>query len=129
MSEEIKISMFEVVGSPFCVASDDGQKVYKHPDAALRANQDVVLSSHNVTALTTAFLTAAVGELYGTFSEEKIRSLLKVEDAEPEDLALLDRVICNAKLYFKDPQRFNQVVREVMGDDDDDITTIAEVSI
>lgn len=121
MSENIRISMFEVVGSPFCVASDDGQKVHKHLDAALRANQKVVLSFHKVTALTTAFLTAAVGELYGTFSEEKIHSLLKVEDAEPADVALLDRVIRNTKLYFKDPQRFNQIFQEVFGDDDDEV--------
>ena len=129
MSGSIRISMFEIVESPFCVAVDDGQKVYKHLDAALGANQDVVLSFHNVTALTTPFLTAAVGELYGTFSEEKIRSLLKVEDIKPNDLAFLKSVIRGAKLYFKDPQRFNQVIQEVMDDDDDDTTTITEVSI
>ena len=121
MPEGIRISMFEVVGSPFCVASDDGEKVHKHLDAALRANQEVVLSFHNVTALTTPFLTAAVGELYGTFSEEEIRSLLKVEDIAPDDLALLDRVTRNAKLYFKDPQRFNQIFQEVLEDDDYDL--------
>ena len=121
MSENIQTSMFEVVGSPFCVASDDGQKVHKHLDAALRANQKVVLSFHNVTALTKPFLTAAIGELYGTFSEEEIRSLLKIEDAEPKDLALLDRVIRNTKLYFKDPQRFNQIFQEVLGDDDSEV--------
>ena len=116
MSENIRISMLEVVGSPFCVASDDGQKVHKHLDAALRANQDVVLSFHNVTALTAAFLTAAVGELYGTFSEEEIRSLLKVEDIEQDNLALLNSVIKDAKLYFKDPKRYNQAIREVLED-------------
>ena len=121
MSKNIRISMFEVVGSPFCVASDDGQKVHKHLDAALRENQEVILSFHNVTALTTPFLTAAVGELYGTFSEEKIRSLLKVEDAEQDDLALLKRVVDNVKLYFKDPKRYNQIFQEVLGDDDYDI--------
>ena len=118
MSENIRISMFEVVGSPFCVASDDGQKVHKHLDTALRANQDIVLSFHNVTVLTTPFLTAAVGELYGTFSEEKIRSLLKVEDIEPDDLALLNSVINDTKLYFKDPKRYNQAFQEVLEDDD-----------
>lgn len=122
MSENIRISMFEVVGSPFCVASDDGQKVHKHLDAALRENQEVVLSFHNVTALTTPFLTAAVGELYGTFSEEKIRSLLKVEDAEQDDLALLKRVVDNVKLYFKDPTRYNQIFQEVLGDDDYEVS-------
>ena len=129
MSENIRVSMFEIVGSPFCVASDDGQKVYKHLNAVLRANQDVILSFHNVPALTTAFLTAAVGELYGTFSEEEIRSLLKVEDIEPDCLALLKCVVRNAKLYFKNPHRFNQVVQGVMGDDDNDTTTIIEVSV
>ena len=117
MSENIRISMFEVVGSPFCVASDDGEKIHKHLDAALRSNQEVVLSFHNVTALTGAFLSAAIGQLYGTFSEEKIQSLLKVEDANPDDLRLLRSAVNNAKLYFKDPERFNQAIREVMGDE------------
>ena len=121
MSENIQISMFEVVGSPFCVSTDAGQKIYDLLDTALKADQEVVLSFHNVTALTGAFLSTAVGQLYGTFSEKKIHSLLKVEDAEPMDLALLDRAIRNAKLYFEDPERFNQAVREVMGDEDDEV--------
>ena len=121
MPENIRISMFEVVGSPFCVATDDGQKVHKHLDAALRANQEVVLSFQNVTALTTVFLTAAVGELYETFSEEEIRSLLKVEDIAPADLALLESVVREVKLYFKDPQRFNQIFQEILEDDDDEV--------
>ena len=116
MSENTRISMFEVVGSPFCVASDDGQKIYDRLDAALKANQDVVLSFHNVTALTGAFLGTAIGQLYGTFSEEKIRSLLKVEDAKPDDLRLLKSAVNNAKLYFKDPERFNQAVQEALAD-------------
>ena len=119
MPENIKISLFEVVGSPFCVASDDGQKVHDRLDTVLKADCDVILSFRNVTALTAAFLNAAVGQLYGTFNEEKIRSLLKVEDAEQEDLALLKRVVDNAKLYFKDPERYDQVVREVLEDEDD----------
>ena len=129
MLENIRIFMFEIVGSPFCVASDDGQKVYDRLADVLKADREVVLSFRNVTALTAAFLNTAMGQLYGTFSEEKIRSLLKVEDAEQDDLALLKRIVDNAKLYFKDPKRYDQVVREVMGDEDDDITTIVEVSV
>lgn len=127
MRKYIRISIFEVVGSPLCVTSSDGQKVYQRVTAALKADRDVLLSFRNVTALTAAFLNAAIGQLYGTFNEKHIRDLLKVEDVEQNDLALLKRVVDNAKLYFKDPQRFNQVVRKIM--DDDDITTIVEVSI
>ena len=70
--------------------------------------------------MTSAFLNAAIGQLYGTFSEGQIRSLLKVEDIEPEDAVLLKRVVETAKLYFQDRQRFDQAVREVLEDDDDD---------
>ena len=118
MSEAIKIFMFEVVGSEFCVASSKGEKVYERLNTALEADREVILSFDNVTALTTAFLNAAVGQLYGSFSEEKIRSLLKVEDANQDDLALLKLVVDNAKLYFKDPERFDRNVAEVMGYED-----------
>ena len=117
MSENIRISLFEVVGSPFCVASDDGQKIHDRLDAALRLNREVVLSFRNVTALTAAFLNAAIGQLYGTFNEEKIHSLLKIEDAEQDDIALLNSVINNAKLYFKDPKRYNQAIQEALQDE------------
>ena len=71
--------------------------------------------------LTGAFLSAAIGQLYGTFSEEKIQSLLKVEDAKPNDLGLLRSAINNTKLYFKNPERFSQAIREVMGDEVGDV--------
>ncbi len=117
MPKVIKIALFEVVGSPFCVASSDGQKVYERVVAALKGDKEISISFHNVTALTAAFLNAAIGQLYGVFSEEKIRSLLKVENIEQDDLALLNRVVDNAKLYFKDPERFNRAIQEVLGDE------------
>ena len=120
MSEEIRISIFEVVGSPLCVASGDGQKVYDRLEAALKANRIVALSFYNVTTLTSAFLNAAIGQLYGTFSEAQIRAQLKVEDMEQDDLALLKRVVDNAKLYFKDRKRFDKVVEETQENGDDE---------
>jgi len=118
MSEDIRMSIFEVVGSSLCVASSDGQKVFDRLAPALKAQRRVTLSFHNVTTLTSAFLNAAIGQLYGTFSGEQIRSQLKVENMEQEDLALLKRVVDTAKLYFKDPQRFDQVVRETLEEED-----------
>lgn len=120
MSEAIRISIFEVVGSSLCVASGDGQKVYERLNAALEADRDVVLSFDNVTALTSAFLNAAVGQLYGTFTQEQIRSLLKVEDAEQDDLALLKRVVDNAKLYFKNTKGYDQAVEETQENEDEE---------
>lgn len=120
MSQNLELSIFEIVGSPLCVASSDGQKVHDRLAAALKEERSVMLSFHNITTLTSAFLNAAIGQLYGAFSEEQIRSLLKVQDMQPDDLALLKRVVETAKQYFKDPQRFDQAVRETLGGDSDD---------
>jgi hypothetical protein len=117
MQKELTISIFEVVGSPLCVASSDGQKIYDRLAIALKEGQSTILSFHNVSTLTSAFLNAAIGQLYGKFSEEQIRALLKVKDMEPDDLALLKRVVETAKQYFKDPQKFDQAVRDELGDE------------
>ncbi len=120
MQKNIEISLFEVVGSPLCVASGDGQKVYDRLESGLKSGHRVVLSFHNVTTLTSAFLNAAIGQLYGTFDSEQIRSLLEVKDIERDDLELLKRVIETAKQYFQDPEKFNQAVRDVLEEETDD---------
>lgn len=117
MSEKIEISMFEVVGSSLCVASSDGEKIFERLKTTLEADRNVVLSFHNVTTLTSAFLNSAIGQLYGQFSEEKIRALLKVEDADQDDLVLLKSVVDNAKLYFKNKDRYNRVFQEALNNE------------
>ena len=118
MQEYVSISLFEVVGSPLCIASSDGQVVYRHITSVFENDRSVLLSFQNVSTLTAAFLNSAIGQLYGVYSEEKLRSLLKVEDIDQDDLALVKRVVENAKQYFKDPERFRQAYREVMCDED-----------
>jgi hypothetical protein len=55
--------------------------------------------------LTAAFLNAAIGQLYGKFKEDQIRAQLKVKDMQPDDFALLKRVVDTAKQYFRNPKR------------------------
>ena len=120
MKKNLTLSVFEVVGSPLCVASDDGQRVHDRIAAAFKEGINVTVSFLNVSSLTSAFLNAAIGQLYGSFTENEIRSKLKVKDMEPDDLALLKRVVETAKQYFKDPKRFNNAVEEVIGDGHND---------
>lgn len=107
----LTLSILEIVGSPLCVASDDGQKVYDRIKAALKEGQRVTVSFLNVTSMTSAFLNAAIGQLYGSFTEDEIRSKLNVTDLQPDDRALLKRVVDTAKEYFKDPERFKKAER------------------
>ena len=108
--------------NPHCLIKNRTmQKVYDRLVAIFKEGRNVILSFRNVNTLTSAFLNAAIGQLYGAFSEEQIRSLLKVQDMQPDDLALLKRVVETAKQYFKDPQKFDQAVRDVLGDENDDV--------
>ena len=120
MAKGLSISIFEVVGSPLCVASGDGQMVYNRLSAALNQGQAVSLSFHNVSTLTSAFLNVAIGQLYGNFDEEHIRRHLTVTDIEPDDIELLKRVVDSAKRYFQDPEKYEQVIKEELGIQDDD---------
>lgn len=120
MSGDLRVSLCEVVKSPLCVASDDGQKVYDQIVGALKEGRPVTLSCLHVTSLTPAFLHAAVGQLYGSFSEDQIQSLIRVEGMQVEDRDLVKRVMESAKQYYEDPESFQHAVGEVLGEEDDD---------
>jgi len=120
MSDQIVLMVFEVVGSGLCVSSDDGQKVHDQVATALRQGKYVRLSFLNVESLTSAFLNASIGQLYGEFSEETIKLSLSVSDMEKNDLALLKRVVEMAKEYFRNPERFKKAREEALEERDAD---------
>ena len=119
MSEPITLRVYEVVGSGLCVASEDGQKVYDQLHQALKDGQKVRLSFQNVENLTSAFLNAAIGQLYGVFPSTLLKESLSVSDMEKDDQALLKRVIDTAKQYFLDPKVIEAARQDVMGDDNE----------
>lgn len=84
---------------------------------ALDRGEKVALSFAGVARLTTAFLNSAVGQLYNEYSEEQVRNgLMPPEGATPEQLSLLKRVVDNAKRFFADQAKINQIVTEVRRD-------------
>jgi hypothetical protein len=69
--------------------------------------------------LTSAFLNAGTGQLYGWFSEGDIRERPSVSEMEPDDMALLKRVVETAKEYFEAPSRFPEAQISVKDDEDE----------
>ena len=112
------ISIHQVEGSPLCVASEDGERVFERINHALESGRPVNLSFENVSALTTAFLNPAIGQLYGKFDEDTIRSHIKITHIEKRELGLLVAVVKNAKNYFKNKERADQAVRDGPGEDE-----------
>jgi hypothetical protein len=118
-SQEIIVRAFDVIGSSLGVSSDDGQKVHDKVAPLLREGRKVSLSFDRIETIISAFLNAAIGQLYGEFPEEKIRALFNVRDMAQEDLALLKRVVDNAKLYFANRKEFDQAWKEETGSDNE----------
>ncbi len=114
--ETKRLSVLDEMGSSLCVASDDGHALYGRLVCALDAGRRTVLSFRGVNTLTPAFLSAAIGQLYGRFEEEHVRTLFSVEDLSPDDQALLNRSIDTAKLYYRNEVAFAQAIREVEDD-------------
>lgn len=118
MTNPITLSVFNLVGSSFCVEAKDGETLFTAISKALQQELQVEISFQNVEMLTSAFLNTAIGQLYRDFSEESIRALVKVTNIEDADKALLRRVIETAKLYYKDPAWLEESVKRIMGEDE-----------
>ena len=105
-----KVRIIDVVGSTICVAAEDGQRVNQEIARQIASKEKVILSFIGIERLTTAFLNAAIGQLYGEFSEEQIREFVEPpNDAAPVQLSMLKKVVERAKEYFKDPAKYKSL--------------------
>lgn len=118
MSKEIILRVFDIVGGPICVSTDDGQAVYDKIQPMIRGGQKVVLSFDQVEILVPAFLSSAVGRLYGEFTEEQIRETLIVRDMPSDDVAILEFAMKHAKAYFENPEAYSRACKEEMDEED-----------
>ncbi|MCG6141667.1 STAS-like domain-containing protein [Leptospira mtsangambouensis] len=111
------IPVRELVPSLYCVDAEDGHKLFLLISKSFRDEKNaVILSFEGIELITSAFLNTAIGQLYRDFSEETIKTGLKVEGMSQEDLGLLKRVVDTAKIYYKDPDRMERSLREVLGE-------------
>jgi len=122
MSVTVEIALVAIVGDGDCTSSEDGQKVYEAIVEVLRAGNKVQLSFKGVEDLTSAFLNAAVGQLYKEYSEEDLKAKLSPTDFTQDDLSILKRVVERAKDFFNDGNeaRHRNATDEALGGSDAD---------
>ena len=76
----------------------------------------VYLDFSGMELMTTAFLNAVIGKLYSEFTSEYLNSYLKIKYIAQSDAVLLKKVIDTAKLYFKDPEAFDDHMKKTFKD-------------
>ncbi len=100
MDKQITIKVADLIGSPLCISAEDGQKVFDKIEEFLKDGRNVIISFDRVSMLISLFLNVAIGQLYGSFSEDEIRAKIQVEGLSGDDMELLKRVVDNAKRYY-----------------------------
>jgi len=113
----IQIQVANIIGNVYAVEAEEGQKVYEIVKKAFEENRKVILSFLNIEMTTTAFLNAAIGQLYGCFSEETVKERLRVENISESGKIMLKRVVETAKLFYNDSETFirmQQSINEIL---------------
>lgn len=116
MEQVITKSIYQIVGNGVCVEAEDGLKVSSIVRDFIQNKRKIELSFLNVTIITSAFLNTAIGVLYKDFSESEIKQCLSVKDMDSTDAFLLKRVVDTAKIFYSDPDRIKNSLKEVLGE-------------
>lgn len=104
MNKRLVIS--DIIGGDSAVSTESGTLVFKQLEEALTKGDMVVLDFNGIELMTTAFLNAAIGQLYSTHSSEQLNRLLKLENVADDDRILFKKVVTRAKEYFSNKSHF-----------------------
>ena len=114
VAEPVFISVRKIVGGPLCIATDDGDRVRERIAPLLREGRRVVLSFAGVEMVIPAFLSSAIGQLYGEFSEGQVDSLVVVQDLPEGIHPIIESSRCWAKAYYREPVAYRRAIQEVL---------------
>lgn len=111
---EVRLNIQKIIESETCILPEDGEKIFEEICKGISNQQKVILSFEGVVLITSAFLNDAIGKLYGKFKEDEIKQHLSVENIRDSDKVILKQVIDNAKIFYKDPKRILNSIKEAM---------------
>ena len=115
--KETKLKIFEIVGSNAAVSTEAGQKVFMLLDKAFQNNIAAILDFKEIRLMTSAFLNAAIGQLYSKYSSDKLQSLIKLENISPQNKFLIKKVVDSAKEYFSNKEKMDKIIDQSFEND------------
>lgn len=118
INKQITIQVFDEVGGSAAISVDDGNNIFAKIDHAITNKVNVVLSFQNIELIITAFLNAAIGQLYSKYTSEELTAHLQITNVRPEDKRLFKMVIERAKEYFSNPNSFDESIKTEMEHND-----------
>lgn len=96
----MKLEIKKFVGDS-CVTADDGQRVYEEIHPKLAAGEEVCLDFKGIRVFASPFFNFAIGQLLKDFEPDFLNQLLTVGNIKDDGLLVWQRVVKNAKEYYK----------------------------
>jgi len=69
--KKIKFFVKELIGSDAAISTEDGTSLFERIDKAFKNDAMVLVSFSDIKLITTAFLNAGIGQLYGTYKGDE----------------------------------------------------------
>lgn len=109
----------EIIKGDVAVSTSDGDFTYNLINGYLKNHKSVTVDFEGISIMTTAFLNAAIGQLYSNpkYSDEFLNKYLNLKNVEKEDRILFSEVVKRAKEYFRDKDRFEDSANSVINGD------------
>ncbi len=106
----------EIINGDIAVSTSDGDLIYNLLNDYLSANKKIKVDFEGISILTTAFLNAAIGQLYSNpfYSDVFLNNHLELINVEKEDRILFSEVVKRAKEYFRDKKGFEDSANSVI---------------
>ena len=110
----MKLIVKDIIGGDTAVSTDDGDIVFQKINEVIKKSEVAELDFSNINIMTTAFLNAAIGQLYSHYTSEQLNSSLKLINVADDDRILFKKVIERAKEFFSNKKGFEDSANQAI---------------
>jgi hypothetical protein len=109
----------EIIKGDIAVSTSDGDLVHNLITDHFKSLEVVSIDFEGISIMTTAFLNAAIGQLYSNsfYSDDFLNKFLNLKNVAKDDRILFSEVVKRAKEYFKDKERFEDSTNSAINGD------------
>lgn len=107
------INVLEVIDSPSALTQEEGNMVYEEIVSALDHREKITVDFEGIESMISPFLNNSIGQLYGRYNSDEIKEYLDLKDFPQNKIGTLNVVISNAKKFYNNPKRYEDIVKEV----------------
>lgn len=107
--EQIEIYIHEIINDDFCVSTKDAELIFEIIKENFVKKNKVILNFREIKLIIASFLSVSIGQLYGKYGYKFIKNHLSAKNMLNDDKFLLNRVIDNAKQYYKNEYQFKEI--------------------